>query len=173
MAPQAAPQAEPILFEATCTPPEGLDRTGMRVVAGLVIGFSALVGMLFAWLGAWPILGFAGVEAALVLGLLSLHRRWARRSVEVLQLVGGRLTISRTDWRGRREELALDPYWARLTIEERPGRVSRLILRHRQRAVEVGALLGEDQKQDLARALEAALKRYRTPVFDNPQLRDG
>jgi uncharacterized membrane protein len=167
------PQAEPVLFEAVCTPPAGLDRTGMRVVGGLILGFSALVGMLFAWLGAWPVLGFAGLEVALVLGLLALHRRGARRSMEVVQLAGGRLTISRTDWRGRRQELAIDPYWARLMLEERPGRVSRLLLRHRRRAVEVGALLGEEQKRDLAEALGEALRRYRQPVFDNPQLRDG
>ena len=47
------------------------------------------------------------------------------------------------------------------------------MLRHRRRAVEVGALLGEDQKRDLAEALGAALRRCREPVFDNPQLREG
>jgi hypothetical protein len=39
--------------------------------------------------------------------------------------------------------------------------------------VEIGQLLGEDDKRDLAAALDAALTRYRNPVFDNPQLRDG
>ena len=66
----------------------------------------------------------------------------------------------------------LDPYWARLRLEERHGRVSLLLLRQRQRDVEIGKLLGEEQKRDLATALEAALRRYREPVFDNPQLRE-
>ena len=68
--------------------------------------------------------------------------------------------------------MTLDPYWTRLRLEERPGRVSLLLLRQRQRDVEIGKLLGEEQKRDLAAALEAALRRYREPVFDNPQLRE-
>lgn len=172
MQPPSPPQAEPVLFEAICQLPAGLSAQGARVVAVLVIAFSALVGGLFTWLGAWPILGFTGAEAALVLGLLALHRRWSRRAMEVVQLSGGRLTIRRTDWRGRREERVLDPYWARLVLEERPGRVSALLLRQRHEAVEIGALLGEEQKRDLAGALDDALRRYRMPVFDNPQLRE-
>jgi uncharacterized membrane protein len=167
------PILEPALFEAVCTPPAGLSARGMRALAAAVVVASAAIAALFAWLGAWPIIGFAGAEAALVIGLLALHRRWSRRMMEVLRLEGGRLVIQRTDWRGRRETLALDPYWTRLSLEERPGRVSALVLRHRRRAVEIGALLGEEQKRDLAGALGAALRSYREPVFDNPQLREG
>ena len=166
------PSAEPVLFEAVTTPPPGLSRRGLCTLGAAVVGASATIGALFAWLGAWPILGFVGVEALLVLGLLVLHRRWNRRAVETLRLADGVLTVRRTDWRGRREEIAFDPYWARLSLEERPGRVSALWLRHRAKAVEIGVLLGEDQKRDLAEALAEALRRYRTPVFDNPQLRD-
>ena len=166
------PRPEPVLFEAVCAPPAGLDGRGLRLVAALVLGLSTLVGLGFALFGAWPVLGFAGLEAALVLSLLGLHQRWSRRAVEVVQLAGGRLTIRRTDWRGRQEEVALDPYWARLMLEERPGRVSRLLLRYRRRTVEIASLLGEEQKRHLAGALGEALRRYREPVFDNPQLRD-
>jgi uncharacterized membrane protein len=162
---------DPILFEAICTPARSLGRRGALVVAGAVLSASLAVGVVCSLLGAWPVLGFTGLEAALVLGLMALHRRWAARSMEVLVLTGGSLTISRTDARGRRESLALDPYWARLRLEERPGRVSLLVLRQRQRSIEIGKLLGEEQKRNLAEALDAALRRYREPVFDNPQLR--
>lgn len=165
--------AEPVLFEATTTPPPGLSLRGLRILAAGVVFASLLVGCLFAWLGAWPILGFTGAEAALVLGLLALHRRWSRRRSETLTLADGMLTIRRTDWRGRREVLSLNPYWTRLALEERPGRVSALLLRHHRKAVEIGANLGEEQKRDLAGALDDALRRYRSPVFDNPQLRGG
>jgi uncharacterized membrane protein len=165
------PQAEPVLFDATTTPPAGLSARGLRLVAAVVLIGSGLIGTLFAVLGAWPVLGFVGVEAALVLGLLGLHRRWSGRVMERLTLAEGGLTIRRTDWRGRGEEIRLDPYWSTLLLEERPGRVSALLLRHRRTTVEIGRSLGEDQKRDLADALAGALRRYRSPVFDNPQLR--
>ncbi|MBK1659917.1 DUF2244 domain-containing protein [Paracraurococcus ruber] len=164
-------QTDPILFEAICTPARSLGRRGMWLVAGAVLAASLLIGTVFALFGAWPVLGFTGLEAALVLGLMALHRRWSARSAEALLLTEGRLLIRRTDAKGRQEEVALDPYWARLRLEERPGRVSRLVLQQRQREVEVGRLLGEEQKRDLAGALQAALRRYREPAFDNPQLR--
>lgn len=165
-------QPNPILFEAVCTPACSLGRRGMFAVAGAVLTLSLLIGGIFSLLGAWPVLGFSGLEAALVLGLLALHRRWSARSMEMLVLTEDRLTIRRTDAQGRQEALTLDPYWARLRFEERPGRVSLLVLQQRQRRVEIGQLLGEEQKRDLAEALDTALRRYREPVFDNPQLRN-
>jgi uncharacterized membrane protein len=168
-----AAQPEPALFEAISTPPPGLPPRGLLAVGAGLAGVSALVGVVFAWVGAWPVLGFAGLEVLAVLGLLMLHRRGSRRAFEIVRLAGGRLTVQRTDRRGRREELALDPYWARLSLQERPGRVSALVLRQHRRTVEIGTMLGEEQKRDLAAALGDALRRYREPVFDNPQLRDG
>ncbi|MBL6076503.1 DUF2244 domain-containing protein [Belnapia sp. T18] len=145
----------------------------MRVLSIALLGLSAATGGLFLALGAWPILGFTGIEALLVLGLMTMHRRWSARAMEVLVLTGEQLTIHRTDGRGRQQEIAIDPYWARLRLEERPGRVSLLVLRQRGSEVEIGRLLGDEQKRSLAGALDQALRRLREPVFDNPQLRDG
>jgi uncharacterized membrane protein len=164
-------QPEPVLFEAICTPPRSLGARGMRIVAGFILAVSAGIGLLFLALGAWPVIGFTGLEAGFVLGLLALHRRWSLRAVEVLVLTGDRLTIRRTNHQGRREVVSIDPYWAHLRLEERPGRVSLLVLRQRGGAVEIGRLLGDEQKRDLAGALGEALRRWRDPVFDNPQLR--
>ncbi|MBX9701338.1 MAG: DUF2244 domain-containing protein [Acetobacteraceae bacterium] len=160
------------MFEATTTPPAGLSPRAARLLGMGVVAASAAVGAFWTMMGAWPILGFVGAEAALVLTLLALHQRWSRRMSETLRLADGRITIRRTDWRGRREEVVLAAYWTRLSLDERPGRVSALMLRHRGGAIEVGGLLGEEQKRDLAEALADALRRYRAPVFDNPQLRD-
>lgn len=144
----------------------------MRAVAFAVVGASSGIAALFLALGAWPIVGFAGLEALLVLGLLARHRRGGRRAMEVLALAGDHLVVRRTDTRGRREEAAFDAYWTRVSLEERPGTVSRLVLRERRREFEVGGLLGDAERRELAAMLAEALRRYREPVFDNPQLRD-
>jgi uncharacterized membrane protein len=171
-APSAPILFEPILFEAICAPPRSLTPRGMRRLTAAVLTLSLGIGVVFLTLGAWPVLGFTGLEAVFVLGLLTLHRRWSARTLEILVLTEAGLTIRRTDWRGDRQEIALDPYWARLRLEERPGRVSLLVLQQRDRAVEIAGMLGEEQKRDLAAALGEALRRWRDPVFDNPQLRD-
>jgi uncharacterized membrane protein len=163
---------ETILFEAVSSPPAGLSPRGMRWLCGLAIGVAAIPAVVFAVLGAWPVLGFLGGEVVLVLGLVALHRRWSRAAVETVLLTEGRLLIHRHDGRGGREELALDPYWTRLQVREEAGATPVLSVHSRGRGIEIGRFLAPEQKRALADALRTALADYRNPRFDNPQLRD-
>lgn len=163
--------AETILFEAISHPPAGLSARGMRWLAGMAVAGAGVPALLFTLLGAWPVLGFLGGEVVLVLGLVSLHRGWSRAAEEVVQLADGRLTVRRRDGRGGQEAADLDAYWARLEMEERPGAVPVLRAVARGRSVEMGRFLSAEEKQSMAEALDSALRHYRTPRFDNPQLR--
>lgn len=139
----------------------------MKVVALLLGAVFAASGILFLFMGAWPVLGFAGVELLLVLGLFVMHRSRAGRCVEQVSLGAGRLFIRRVDGGGRTHQASLDPYWARVRLAEDGGR---LTVGHRDQETEIGLFLNADEKRDLARALTRALTRYREPNFDNPQL---
>lgn len=161
---------DPILFEAISTPPQSLSRQGMIWLCALAVPAAGIPAVLFALLGAWPVLGFMGLEVGVVLALVALHRRWSAASVERLCLTAGQLTITAADGRGGRRQVALDPYWSRVELREATGLGATLWLVCRGREVEVGRLLAEPEKRDLAAALSAALRRYRNPVFDNPQL---
>lgn len=179
MAPSSshAAGAETVLFEAVSTPPRSAVPGGLRLVAALLAVPAAGFAALFAHLGAWPVMGFVGGGLTLALSLLTLHRRRSARQVEVVLLTPDRLTVTRVDGRGRREEATLQPYWSRLSLRERPGGTCELWLTAGRAggraAVEVGRYLGDADRRDLAEALAAALRNYREPRFDNPQLRDG
>lgn len=155
---------DPALFEARSGPPHNLDRRGFRLVAGLMLLGFTFTGTVFTLMGAWPVLVFAGVETGLAIGLLLLYRLHAQRSGEFVILTEGRLLVRRREG-GRVMEAAFDPYWARLDRDE-----GKLFLRHRERRVEIGRFLSPDERDSLEGALLAALRRYREPVFDNPQL---
>ncbi|NMJ40742.1 DUF2244 domain-containing protein [Roseomonas sp. JC162] len=167
-----APPAEPVLFQAICTPPRSLTPVGYRALVLLLCACAGLTGLLFVALGAWPILPFLGGEVLFALGLVALHARRSARSSEVLLLTPGRLAIIRTDQRGRREEMSLDPYWARLTYLEDPGHAGVLRIDSRGRTLEIGRDLAAEEKKSLHDALHDALSAARRPTFDNPQLRD-
>lgn len=162
---------ETILFEAVSKPPAGLSPRGMRMLCWLAALAAAVPATVFTLMGAWPVLGFLGLEVALVLGLVATHRRWSRAAVESVLLTEGRLVVHRADGRGGLERAELDPYWSRVTLEEKPGAVPVLTVEARGRSAEIGRFLAPEQKRSLAAALDAALRSYRTPVFDNPQLR--
>lgn len=165
--------AEPILFEAVCTPPRSLTPRGFRVLAVLLGAGAALTGGLFWALGAWPILPFLGLEVGFALALVAVHAQGAARTSEVLLLTPGHLRILRTDSRGRQQEVVLDAYWARLTYLEHPAHAGVLRVESRGRSVEIGRDLPAADKVSLHAALAEALRRARRPDFDNPQLRDG
>jgi uncharacterized membrane protein len=166
------PQPEPVLFHAVRTPPSSFTRRGFRWMVALAMFGALLPTALAVSLGAWPVLGFLGGEIALVLGLVAWHARRSARVSETLLLVGDRFVIARCDARGQRDSIELDPYWLRVQLEERPEGPGRLLLLQRGRETEIGRSLGAEDRRALAESLRDALGRYRSPVFDNPQLRD-
>jgi uncharacterized membrane protein len=173
--PMAAPSpAEPVLFEAVTTPACSCGRDGLRLVTLLLVLPAIGLAALSATVGAWPVIGFLAVALALALALLALHRRRSARQVEIVTLTADRLTVMRIDGDGRPAvEATLEPYWSRVWLHERAGAACELWLTQpRHRAIEIGCYLGDAERRELATALGAALRRYREPVFDNPQLRE-
>jgi uncharacterized membrane protein len=163
--------AEQLIFEAVIVPHRSLSGRGLRLLLAALGLICAINATIFISLGAWPVGGFTGVELLLAAVLLRRNAAGARSS-EMLLLTSETLRIVRTDPKGRRQERALSPAWMTVTLEERPGRVPGLWLGSRGEREEVAQALGEAEKRDLARALQAALDRWRHPKFDNPQLRE-
>ena len=154
------------LVEARSAPLSSLDARGFRILATLVGAAFAAMGVLFTLMGAWPVLIFAGAEAVLVVALLALYRQHAARSAELVTLHEGTIAVRRREGR-RVESASFDPFWAKLRWEG-----PRLLLGHREETIEIGRFLTLEDKEDLARQLESALRSYRSPRFDNPQLRE-
>ncbi len=138
---------------------------------GAVGGLALLVSVRFCMLGAWPVLPFSAIEVGLVLLMLHLNTRQARAS-ELILLTETELRIVRTEPSGHRWERVLRSGWLSVSLQERDGRVPRLVLRRHNVSEEIGQALGEAEKRDLAARLTLALHRARNPVFDNPQLRE-
>lgn len=160
------------LFEAVIVPHRSLTRRGFYWLILVVSALSALITFFCLRLGAWPVVGFNGVEVALAFLLLHWHSETAKRESEVLLLSESGLSIRRSN-RGRREEKMLPVQWLKVVLEERRGRVPALILAAHGVHEEIARSLGEEEKRDLAEALAAAFDRMRHPKFDNPQLAEG
>src|SRR5437588_1476045 len=64
-APTAPATPEPALFSALLTPHRSLSSAGFFVVMGLIAGISFVGGVVFLIAGAWPVIGFLGLDVAL------------------------------------------------------------------------------------------------------------
>jgi uncharacterized membrane protein len=159
------------LFEALIVPHRSLTKRGMWWVTGSLAGLALLIGVRFWMLGAWPVLPFGAIEVGLVLLMLLVNARQARGS-ELILLTEAELRIVRTEPSGKRRAKVLPAGWLSVSLQERDGRVPKLMLTRYGISEEIARALGEVEKRDLAASLKRALHRARNPVFDNPQLRD-
>jgi uncharacterized membrane protein len=145
-------------------PYRSLSPTGFWVVMAVLAIWSFVGGIVFWIVGAWPVIGFVGVDVALVW--------WAfkasygdRRAYERLRLAKGCFTVERSDKRGATEHHEFPSYWLKVTLEEQKPDSNRLVLSSHGRHLVVGGFLGPEQREEVATILSEALARSRaTPV---------
>ncbi len=162
----SAPTAQAIHFDATLMPHRSLPRGGFRLlVAGLVLA-NAILGVPIFLLGAWPVIGFMGVDVLLVVWLFERNYRSGRLS-ESLTLTDETLLVHRIDPEGLPEESRLDAYWLRVEMDDPPRHDSRLTLVSRGNRLVVGRFLAPDVRAEVAESLRAALVKMRQPRYDH------
>jgi uncharacterized membrane protein len=112
--------------------------------------------MIFLAMGAWPVLGFFGLDVLLIYIAFRLNYR-SGRLYETLDLTPARLLLTRVHPSGRQEQFACNPYWARVSLREWPDGRTALSVISRGTELAFGAFLTDDERRDLASALRQAL----------------
>ena len=149
------------LFAATLTPHRSLSRRGMRIVIAVMAIGASIPGMLFFALGAWPIVGFMGLDVALVWWALSASLRDGRQ-FEVVTLWPDQLELRRVPPSGKEELLRFNPFFVKLVIDrDYNERTTGLHLRTRDSDTEIGSFLTADDKASFAKVFGTALKKAR------------
>lgn len=149
-------QAEPDAFRAVLTPYRSLGPTGFVMLMGALSGISFVAGLVFYLAGAWPVMGFFGLDIALIYIAFKLNYR-SGRLYETLELTRDRLSWTRVHPSGRREEFDCNPYWARVSLKERPDGRTDLRIASQGRELVFGRFLTDGERRDLASALKDAL----------------
>ena len=126
----------------------------------VVSGISFLTGLAFFMLGAWPVMGFCGLDVLLIYGAFRLNYRAARLH-ELIELSESELKLTRVYPSGRSQSWTFNPYWVRLELEEHETQADRLSLRSHGRVLTFGSFLSDDEKRGFANALRAALRGLR------------
>ena len=152
---------EPTLFSAVLTPHRSLGRTGFLVLMCLIGGISFVAGLVFFIAGAWPVMGFFGLDVLLVYVAFKVSYRTAA-AYEQVTMTPSTLTVRKVSHRGRVAEWTLNPVWVRLQREanEEFG-IERLFLVSHGRRLPVATFLGPQERTNFADALSAALGEAR------------
>jgi uncharacterized membrane protein len=149
-------QAEPGAFRAVLTPYRSLGATGFIVLMVALGTVSFITGMLFLLMGAWPVLGFFGLDVALVYIAFKLNYR-SGRLYETVELTPAKFSWTRVHPSGRREAFDCNPYWARVNLREWPDGRTDLRLLAQGKELAFGRFLTDDERREFAAALAGAL----------------
>ncbi|MGE0565419.1 MAG: DUF2244 domain-containing protein [Pseudolabrys sp.] len=153
----SALEGAPPIFAAIITPHRSLGSTGFLILMAAVAVVSFGAGMAFLMMGAWPVLGFFGLDVALLYWAFRINYRRAS-AFEEITVTPEFMAVRKVSHRGEVKEWRANPLWVRLEqdVHEDYG-VERLSLVSRGERVAVGGFLGPEEKVTFAHALDRAL----------------
>lgn len=154
--------AAPVFFHASLTPHRSMGRTGHLIVIGIIGAVCFGGGLLFASMGAWPIVGFLGLDVALV--WYAFRRSYGQaRAFEEVSLSANEVVLTKVAENGARQVYRFNPFWVRLTVTriEDEG-VTALELTSHGKSVPLGAFLNPPDRASFASVFAQALAAART-----------
>jgi uncharacterized membrane protein len=155
-----APADEPVYFDAVLRPNRSLGPRGFALLMGAIALASFATGVAFLSAGAWPVLGFFGLDVLLIYIAFRASYRSAR-GFETVRLTAGGVEVRRVDAAGRAVSWRAPAHWLRVDLDKLDEYRSRLVLRTHGRACQVGAFLAPEERAALAAALAAAVGRLK------------
>jgi uncharacterized membrane protein len=149
-----------VFLDTVLRPHRSLPPTGFLVLMGVLGGVSFVAGMAFVLLGAWPVMGFFGLDVALVYIAFRINYRSARRE-ERFRLAEDTLTVERIGVRGDRRHWSFQAYWARIVLDEIDEDSNHLAIASHGRSLTVASFLGAGERRAFAGVLIDALARWK------------
>ncbi len=110
-------------------------------------------------MGAWPIVGFMGLDIALLYWALTRSKR-GEKAYEEVGLWPDAIRIRKVDMKGRAKEFDFNPFWARLvTTLNADDDVESLHLVVKKQRIALGEFLNPADKTSFARTFGQELSR--------------
>ena len=161
-------EKEPQIFSALLTPHRSLNRTGFLAVMLFLSVVSFATGLAFLLKGAWPVLGFFGLDVLVIWWAFRVNFRTAQAREEIT-VTTSELRIRRVSHRGQVAEWTFNPLWVRLDMEvDEDFGIEHLYLISRGRQIQIARFLGPDEKTSFYKGLVEALNAAKRGPTYNP-----
>ena len=148
---------ETVVFRALLTPNRSLSPTGFVVLMSLIVLISFIVGIAFLSMGAWPVLGFFGLDVLLIYWAFRANYRSARE-FETVEVAPDVLTVTRCSADGRSEKFTFQTYWVRIFLDEEPSGRTSLRLTSHGRHLLFARFLSDHERREFADMLESEIR---------------
>lgn len=149
------------IFAARLSPYRSLSPVGFNLLMIAIVGVSFVAGLAFWLMGAWPVVGFFGLDILLIQQAFRLNYR-AACAYEEVEVTRATLTVKKVSASGRTRQYTFNPYWARLEIDRRADRlISAIRIASHGKRLDIAAFLGPDERESFSAAFSAALAEAR------------
>ena len=155
-APQPAPLAQ--AFDAVLTPNRSLPNAGFAAVMAILIAANLVFGAYFFAIGAWPVIGFMGLDVFLVWAAFRLSYRQGRLCERVC-VDEDEIRVSRILPSGHETRWRLQTAWTRVVIDHRQEHEVDVRLVSKGRLLRLGSFLSPQEREAFGDALAAAMQR--------------
>lgn len=145
-------------------PHRSLTPRGFKILMLVLAGLMFTIGLGFFLVGAWPVIGFLGLEIFVVWLAFRMNYRAARKR-ETLHADARTFRIERTSADGDTKVEELATPWLQARLEHDPERAhtetEKLVVRSHGRETEIGAFLHQAEKKQLLPEINSMLDRVR------------
>lgn len=162
----------------TIWPYRSLPPRGFALVMMSLGGLAFCIGLGFFLMGAWPVIGFLGLELLVVWVAFKMNYRAARRRQQ-LTATSQQLTIEDVSPAGDSRTTEVPTAWAQVELTPRDEPVMRarerqkVIVRSHGRATEIGGFLHPAETPKLAREVRRMIGRARDAALTEDDTPNG
>jgi uncharacterized membrane protein len=154
------PAKEASAFRAVLHAHRSLGPRGFVILMSAIAAVNFAVGVAFYMMGAWPVVGFCGLDILLIYVAFKLNYR-SGKAYELVELTPATLKLTQVAPSGKARSFEFNPYWVRVLFSERPDGRTRLCIASHGKELEFGHVLNDDERRDFAGVLENALSNNR------------
>jgi len=156
-------EAGDTLLDLQMAPNRSLSEPGFLVLMAIICVVSFAVGLFFTLQGAWPVMGFFGLDVLAIYIAFRLNFR-SGRVRERLRLTNAKLFFERQQPDGATMRHDFNPYWVRLTYDNARDPDAGLELRSHGARLRFGDFLIPAERAEVAKVVTDALHRCRTEL---------
>ena len=165
--------SERLYFDAEIRPNRSLPNPGFYALMAAIAVISFSAGIAFMMLGAWPVLGFFGLDVLLVWLAFKLSYRDGRRR-EIIQITSREIRVLRQSPFGHQTAFRLPSAWTQVEIAGAGEPDVQARLRAKGKTLIIGSLLSPRERESLAEAVKNALHKARRGLVEpRPQEAGG
>jgi len=149
-----------VYLDAVLEPPRSLTTRGLNRVMLMLGAFSAVFSLGFLLVGAWPVVGFLGVEI-LALWLVFQWSFRAQTARTYVRVTADEVDVRKVDGWGRERRASMASHFARVEFDRTDTGPNALRLATSRNAYPLGEFLTPRERETFARRLMQAISEAR------------